>query len=245
MTSTTLEALRRLKLHGMADAYQAVLQSPMQDHPDAHELLARLSLAEEQTRSHRRSELFLKLSKLRYAATLQDIECSSERNLSSQQIQLLSDPGWIKRGENVLISGATGCGKSFLSCALGNHACRQGKRTLYFNMNRLCEHIAVARAEGSVVKWLNRLRKAHLLILDDFGLQPLQHEVKLLLLQILEDRYEAAATIVVSQLPISKWHEYLDEPTVADAILDRLVPKAHRIELKGASRREKLQTLSL
>jgi DNA replication protein DnaC len=145
----------------------------------------------------------------------------------------------------VLVTGATGCGKSYLACALGNHACANGRRTLYFNLNRLCEQIALAQADGTIIKWLDRLKKAHLLILDDFGLQNITHPVKLLLLQILEDRYERAGTIIASQLPVAKWHEYLNEPTIADAILDRLVPKAHRVELTGKSLRTKSDSLSL
>jgi DNA replication protein DnaC len=126
----------------------------------------------------------------------------------------------------------------------GAGTCVNGFRTLYFNMNRLCEQLAVAQAEGSAIKWLNQIQKASLVILDDFGLQPVTHQVKLMLLQILEDRYEKAATLICSQLPVGKWHEYFNEPTIADAILDRLVPRAHRIDLKGKSLRKRPKHLS-
>ena len=244
MKNATLDTLQQMKLSGMASAYEGILALPLNQQPEAHEMLARLTDAEQQYRIDRRTKMNLRLSKLRYQVTLQDIHCSEKRNLSKQTMTLLADCSFINRGENLLITGATGCGKSYLACALGHHACLNGYRTLYFNLNRFIETIAVAKADGTLIKWMDRIKKAKLIILDDFGLQPINHQVKLTLLQILEDRYEKAATIIATQLPVAKWHQYIDEPTIADAILDRIVPKAHRIELKGKSLRKPVNQLS-
>lgn len=241
MTNASLQILRQMKLEGMAGAYEGILSMPINQQPEAHELLARLAQAEQQHRSHKKMQMYLRLSKMRYQATMQDIDTSDNRNLTKEKLMLLTDCGYLDRGENILITGATGCGKSYLSCALGNNACVHGYRTLYFNMNRLTEQIAIAKTDGSFIKWLNRLKKAKLIILDDFGIQPITHIVKMALLQILEDRYEKHSIIISSQLPVGKWHEYLAEPTVADAILDRIVPKSHRIELRGKSLRKAIK----
>ena len=150
-----------------------------------------------------------------------------------------SDGQFITKGENILITGSTGCGKSYLACALGRQACMLGYRTLYLSMNRFIESVANARLEGTYVKWLNQIGKIPLIILDDFGLQSLDHNMKITLLQILEDRYAKGATIITSQLPIKLWYDYIAEPTLADAIMDRLAAYAHKIELKGESLRIK------
>lgn len=244
MKNGSLEIMRTLKLHGMADAYEATLGLPINQQPDTHEMLANLIDAEKQSRWHKRMKMFLRLSKLRYQATIQDIDCSKKRNLTKEKLMLLADCAYLDRGENILITGATGCGKSYLSCALGNNACVQGYRTLYFNMNRFTEQISLAKTDGTLIKWMDRIKKAQLIIFDDFGLQPITQSVKLILLQILEDRYERSSTLICSQLPVGKWHTYFDEPTIADAILDRIIPKAHRVELKGNSLRKPVKQLS-
>lgn len=240
MKNATVESMKAMKLLGMASSYEAAMQLPINQQPDKHEMIAAMMDAEQQLRDKKKMDMYIRLSKLRYKSTIQDIQCSESRNLSKSQLMTLADGGYIHRGENILITGATGCGKSYLGCALVHQGCVQGYRSLYFNLNRFTEQLAVAKAEGSLIKWLDRIKKANLVLLDDFGLKPLSDEIKLTLLQILEDRYESGSTIICSQLPVNKWHEWLNDPTIADAILDRLVPKAHRLELKGKSLRQKI-----
>lgn len=238
-TQSTLESLQHLKLHGMANRYEAVLAQPVHQQPDHHTLLALLAEAESLYRLNKRTEMYLKLSKLRYNAMPEQVHCGKGRGLEKEQLIVLCDGMFITRAENVLISGATGCGKSYLSCSLGTQACKLGFRTLYYSMNRFMEALAASKLDGSYIRWLNQIAKMPLLILDDFGLQQMDHPTKLALLQILEDRYGNGSTIITSQLPVSKWYEYINEPTIADAILDRLTASAHKIELKGESLRKK------
>ncbi len=236
-TEQTLQQLKELKLDGMLSGYQSVLNLPINSQPEAHQLLAQLTQQEVENRRFKRTQMYLRLSKLRYAAQIEEVKCSPERNLSKEQISLLADCSWVQRAENLLICGATGAGKSFLACALGHQACLLGYKTLYLNMNRFIEKVTLAKLDGTFIKLLNQLEKTHLLILDDFGLQPLNSDTRLALLQILEDRYGRKSTIIASQLPLKKWHEYIDDPTLADAILDRLTAHSHQLELKGKSLR--------
>ena len=238
-TTETLQQLHELKLNGMEASYRRQLELPVHLQFEAHELIAQLVQAELLARNNERTASYLKQAKLRITVMPEQINCSVARNLTKQQLSTLTEGYYIKQGEPVLITGATGCGKSYLACALGHQACMQGYKTMYLNMNRLIEKITLAKLDGTYLKLLNQLERVPLLILDDFGLQPLNHIVKLALLQILEDRYAKRPVIITSQLPVSKWHEYINEPTLADAILDRLTAKAHRIELKGESMRRK------
>jgi DNA replication protein DnaC len=237
-TETTLDQLKKLKLQGMTRSYEALLSLPLHQQPEAHELIGQLAQSEIDARQQRRTDLFLKLGKLRYAATLDQIKCSPERNLSKEQISRLADCSFINKAENILISGATGCGKSFLACAIGYQTCLMGYKTMYLNMNRFIEKITMAKLDGTWIKALNHMEKIRLLIIDDFGLQPLTSDVRLALLQILEDRYDKHSILIASQLPVAKWYEYLQDATLADAILDRLTAHAHRLELKGKSMRK-------
>lgn len=237
-TRQTLEQLQDLKLTGMSKAYQALISMPIHEQLSLHEAMARLVEAEQQHRSYKKTQMYIRHSKLRYNAVLEQIHCSVERNLGTESIALLADCSFIERAENILISGATGCGKSYLACALGRQACSMGYRVLYLGMTRLLEKIAQTKLEGTYVKMLNQMEKMHLIILDDFGLQPIDNTIRLALLQILEDRYAKKSIIITSQLPVNKWHQYIGEPTLADAIMDRITANAHKIELKGESLRK-------
>jgi DNA replication protein DnaC len=235
----TLDQLSQLRLHGMADAYQAVISLPVQEQPSIHPFIARLSEAEAQHRVNIKTQLYLKHSKLRYNAVLEQVYCNAARNLTQESLLSIADCGFIDRSENVLITGATGCGKSYLACAIGRQACSMGYKTLYLGMNRFLEKISLSKLDGTYIKMLNQLEKTHLLILDDFGIHPMDKITRLALLQILEDRYGKKSTLISSQLPVSNWHQYIGESTIADAIMDRLAGNAHRFDLKGDSLRRK------
>lgn len=239
MNQETLQSMKHMKLTGMHALYESVLELPVDKQPTPHELIAQLVDAEQHYRKDKRMNMYLRLSKMRYAATMMDIKCTSQRNLSTESLTPFMDSAYIDRAENIAITGSTGCGKSYLACAMGHQACVNGKRTMYLNMNRFIEQINLARIDGTIIKWMNRIAKTHLIILDDFGLQQLSKELKLILLQIMEDRYGKHSTIICSQLPVKKWYDYLEEPTLADAILDRFLHKVHRFELKGKSMRTK------
>ena len=238
-TQSTLQQLSTLKLQGMAHCYQTVLAQPAHHRPDTHTMTAMLVQAESEHRLNARTQLYLRLSKLRYHALAEQVQTAPERGLTKEQLIGLCEGRFIERAQNILICGSTGAGKSYLACALGRKACTLGHRTLYYSMNRFVDALAQARLDGSYLKWLNQLAKTPLLILDDFGLVPLDHQMKLTLLQILEDRYGVGATIITSQLPVKAWYDYIQEPTLADAIMDRLTAHAHKIELKGESMRKK------
>jgi DNA replication protein DnaC len=238
-TDQTLEQLKQLKLIGMAQAYGTTLALPSHELPTAHELMARLVEAEQLSRTQQRTQMYLKLSNLRYDAVLEQVQCSPARNITRDQILALADCTFLQRAENILITGPTGCGKSYLACAFGRQACTMGYKSMYLGMNRFTEKIALAKLDGSYIKLLNHIEKIPLIIIDDFGLTPLENQVRIALLQLLEDRYGKRSTIITSQLPVSKWYQYINEPTLADAIMDRLSGSAHRFELKGESMRKK------
>jgi DNA replication protein DnaC len=238
-TTQTLEQMQQLRLSGMHHAYHSQLELPFNHQLEGHELLAHLIQSEATHRGNEKTTTLLRGAKLRLAASIPQIECNPTRNLTKQQLAILAEGSYLEKANNILITGATGCGKSYLACALGHQACIMGYKTTYLGMNRLIEKVTLAKLDGSYLKLLNQLEKQSLIILDDFGLQSLTQDMKLTLLQLLEDRYQKKSIIVTSQLPVAKWYDYMNEPTLADAILDRLTANAQRIELKGESLRRK------
>lgn len=237
-TTQTLSQMRDMRLTGMAGSYAAQLELPVDQQLEGHTLIAHLLQAEHLQRSNERMASLLKTARLRYNAIPEQIECNEARGLTKAQWHTLLEGRYIAQGENVLITGATGCGKSFIACALGYQACLMGIKTRYYNMNRLIEAVLMAKTEGSYLRFLNQLEKTVLIIIDDFGQQHLHKNMKLALLQMIEDRYAKKSLIITSQLPVANWYEHLEEPTLADAIMDRMTAKCHRVELKGVSRRK-------
>ena len=230
--------MRSLRVIGMADQYNAIMETPIHQRPDAVVILAQLVEAEELYRNNLRMLSAIKNARFRYQASLNDVIYSDQRNITREIITSLADCSFVDRGENIIITGATGCGKSYLASALGYQACTKGKRVAYFSLPKLLSKLKSDKLDGSFRKEMDRIENKNLLILDDWGLTPLDTAACLALLQIIEDRHSRYGTIISSQLPISVWHQYINENTVADAILDRIIHQAHRIELKGESLRK-------
>lgn len=235
----TREKLMKLRLAAMAEAWEAQSKDPKVNELTFDERLALLVDSEYLARHNRRLQRLLKDAQLRIAsACLEDVDTSPVRGLDKSVVRQLGTCAWTGDHLNVLITGATGVGKSYLASALGQAACRRGLRVLYRRVPRLFEELALAKADGTYARTLARLAQADVLVLDDLGIATVKEAQRNDLLEVLEDRYGKLSTVVTSQLPIAKWHEWIGDPTAADAILDRLVHNAYKIELKGPSRRK-------
>jgi DNA replication protein DnaC len=236
----TINKLQQMKLCGMAQALKSASEIGFSG-LGTDELLAHLVDSEWEERHTRRLERLLKDAKFRYQASAGEIDFCLSRNLSKEAFLTFSDTTWIERKKNIIITGPTGVGKSFLASALGNDACIHGHATLYYNVQKLFSSLKLKKADGSYAQEIKKIAKAKLIILDDFGLEKLDSASRLALLEILEDRHGLASTIITSQLPVSAWHEVIGDPTIADAICDRIVSSSYRIELNGGSVRMKFK----
>ena len=235
----TLEKLKELKLKGLARGFEEQMSSSSYDSLSFEERLGQLVDLESTEREDRRLKSRLKQAKMRQQACMEDIDYSSRRGLEKVMMESLQTCRWLKEGNNILITGPTGVGKSYLACALGHRACLVGYKVHYFRATRLFEELKLARGDGRYPKLMNRIGKCQLLIIDDWGLCQLGDLERKDFLEILEDRYQSFSTIIAGQLPIDHWHEIIGNPTFADAILDRVVHNAYKINLVGDSMRKK------
>jgi len=236
--SETIDKMKEMKLYGMARAMASAMDMGIKDiTPD--EFVAHLIDAEWDDRHERRFTRLSKAAKFRYRASLEEIDFNIDRNLSKNMFLRFSDCSFIRDKKNIIIAGATGVGKSFVASALGNQACVYGYRTFYFNLAKLFSLLKLAKADGTYISRMEKIERADLVILDDFGLQKLDTASRLIFLELLEDRHGIKSTVMTSQLPVPDWHEVIGDPTIADAICDRIVNNSYRIELKGDSLRKK------
>ena len=233
MNEVTLEKMGRLRLYGMQSSFRAILESKTSGQFTIDQMLATLVEAEWEEQENRKTDRLIKNAGFRYPASLEEIDYSHPRNLDRTQVLRLVDCNYLDRAENVLVTGATGLGKSYLISALGYQACLMGYKVLYRNTQKLFNALKVNKVDGSYMKEIKRIEKQDLLILDDFGLQPLDNISSLTLMEIIEDRFAKKSIIIGSQLPLEKWYDIITEKTVADAILDRLLNASHKITLKG------------
>lgn len=229
----------QLRLHGMSRTWQALLETKRHFELSLSEGLEILLQAEQQDRENKRFERLQKNAHFRYQASIEELQLDASRGIDKGLITSLATGDYLSKGESVLICGATGCGKSFIVSALGHQACAQGYKVAYFNIQKLMQKTKMARIEGTIYKFFEKMAKTDLLILDDFGLVHLEKQQQLDLMELIEDRHGKASTIIASQLPVASWFDVIGEETIADAILDRLVHTSYRIELKGESLRKK------
>ena len=234
----TMAQLRQLKLLGMAAALQRQLEQPGSTELPFEQRLALLVQHECDSRHERRCTRLLQQARLKYPqAAIEDFDARAGRGIERTRLTSLVLSDWCQAGHNVILTGATGCGKTWLACALAQYACRQGHSARYLRVPRLAEELRTLRAAGSYSKWLAQLGKIQVLVLDDLGLTGLDALTREALMEILDDRIGTRATLVTSQLPVEHWHAWIGDPAMADAMLDRLLPQAHRLVLKGESLR--------
>ena len=233
-----LTKMKQMRLLGMAKAFHLTLESAKNEKFTPDEMVAHLVEAEWDERYNRKLGRTLQSARFRYKASVEQIGFDDNR-VDKNQVLRLADCAFVKKKENIIITGSTGIGKSFIASALGHQACSLGYRVLYQHSTKLFGRMKIAKADGSYLKELAQIERQHVLLIDDFGIQPLDAQSRSVLMEIMEDRHGKSSTIITSQIPVNKWHDIIGEQTIADAILDRIVHDAHRIEMKGESLRRK------
>ncbi len=239
MNEATLEKMRKMNLFGMHRAFKTSIESGKTDNYTPDEMASHLIDSEWDDRKNRSIERQLKNARFRYKASVEELQFEGDRNIDKNQLMRFADCSFIGKYENILITGSTGIGKSYIATAIGHQACCLGYRVLYHSAPKLMSKLKIAKADGSYIKEMAKIEKQDLLILDDFGIQPFDAAGRAMLMEIIEDRHGKGSVIVTSQLPVSKWYDIIGDKTMADAILDRIIHQSHRVELKGESMRKK------
>ena len=241
----SLTHLGNLKLTGMAEALTLQFSQPnTYDELSFEERIGLLINQEITSRDNRRLKRLINAAKFKMHARMEDIDYTHPRGLKKAQIASLQGGEWINNKRNLMITGPTGCGKTYIACALGHYACHQGYSVRYFRATRLFETLTIGHADGSFLRLINQLAKTDVIIIDDWGLEELTQSQRNDLLEIMEDRHNSKSTIITSQLPVTRWHKYIGDPTLADAILDRLLHNSHKLKLKGESMRMVMNSLT-
>lgn len=239
MNEAALDKMRKMGLFGMHRAFKTSIESGKTENYTPDEMISCLINAEWDDRKNRSIERQVKNAKFRYKASVEEIQFDNERNIDKNQVMRFADCSFINKNENILITGSTGIGKSYIGTAIGHQACCLGYKVVYHSTPKLMSKLKIAKADGSYIKEITKIEKQNLLILDDFGIQPFDAPGRSMLMEIIEDRHGKGSLIVTSQLPVSKWYDVIGDKTMADAILDRIIHQSHRIELAGESMRKK------
>lgn len=239
MNESTVTKMKQMKLHGMHNAFKTALESGKTDHYTLDQFISMMIDAEWDERHNRRIERSIANARFHYKSNIESINFDESRNIDRNLILRLAECSFVEKNENVLITGSTGVGKSFLGTALGYQACIEGYKVSYFNTSKLFAKLKMAKADGTYLRELAKIQRQDVIILDDFGLQALDNHNRITLLEIIEDRHNNGSIIVTSQIPVQGWYDIIGEKTIADAILDRLIHQSYRVELHGESMRKK------